>query len=82
MRYASSMAAPDNMTRESVLDQLVSIITARGNAQRIVALLRHSTREEIVGLTVEDAVMAPLTEVGRNLAAELWRLCGRHASGS
>jgi broad specificity phosphatase PhoE len=66
-------AALGQMAREGALGKLIDIISARGAAQRIVALLRHSTREEIVGLTVEDAVMAPLTLPGRQLALDLGR---------
>jgi broad specificity phosphatase PhoE len=66
-------AALGQMAREGALGKVLDILTARGAHQRMVALLRHSTREEIVGLTVEDAVMAPLTLPGRQLALDLGR---------
>lgn len=67
------MTAPDNMSREGPQAQLLDIIRARGASQRIMVLLRHSTREEIVGLTVEDAMRAPLTDNGRKLALDVGR---------
>lgn len=59
--------------RSAGLGALLNVIRSRGAARPLAALLRHSAREEIVGLTVRDAMMAPLTDAGRRLAWDFGR---------
>ena len=56
------------MYRSAGVGPLLDVIRSRGAVRPLAVLVRHSTREEIVGLTVSDAMMAPLTEAGRRLA--------------
>ncbi|MDY0004596.1 MAG: histidine phosphatase family protein [Polyangia bacterium] len=67
------MSSPDMMLRKEALEQSLRVIASRGAGQRLVALLRHSARVDITGYTVEQAVLAPLTDAGRALARDFGR---------